>query len=115
VDGGDHRDRALVDRLECGVAAAVGADQCVEAGGALHLLDVHTGVEAAALGPQHHDLGVEVGARIVQRARDVEPALHSQRVDRRVVHRHHPDPVRAQLTRDRHEHSSHKPSKCLVG
>ena len=55
VDRGDHRHRAVVDRGEGGVAAPVGADQGVEALGGLHLLDVDAGVEAPALGPQHHD------------------------------------------------------------
>ena len=55
VDGGDHRDRALVDGGEGGVAAAVGADEGVEALGGLHLLDVDAGVEAPALGPQDDD------------------------------------------------------------
>ena len=40
VHRGDDRHRALVDGGERGVAAAVGADQGAEAGGALHLLDV---------------------------------------------------------------------------
>ena len=60
VDCGDHRDGALIDRLERGVAALVGTDQGVKPGGALHLLDVDARVEAAALGAQHHHVGVEV-------------------------------------------------------
>ena len=55
VHRGDHRHRAVVDRGEGGEAALVGADQRVEALGVLHLLDVDAGVEAAALGAQHHD------------------------------------------------------------
>ena len=82
VDRGDHRHRALVDRLERREAALVGADQGVEAGGVLHLLDVHAGVEALALGAQHDDMGVQVGAGLVEGGGDVEPALDGQRVDR---------------------------------
>ena len=93
VDGRDHRDPALVDRPERCEAAPVGADQRVEALGVLHLLDVHAGVEALALGPQHHDVGVQVAAGLVERFREVEPRLHGQGVDRRVVHRDDADAV----------------------
>src|SRR6185437_11567337 len=55
VHGGDHRDGALVDSGERGVAAAIGTDQRIETGGALHLLDVDPGVEAAAFGSEHDD------------------------------------------------------------
>ena len=82
---GDDRHRAVVDRGERRVAAAVGADQRVVALAALHLLDVHAGVEAAALGAQHDDVRVRVAAGVEQRVGQVEPALHRQRVDRRVV------------------------------
>ena len=63
LDGGDHGHRALVDGLEGGEAALVGADEGVEPRGRLHLLDVDAGVEAAALGAQHHDVGGRVGGR----------------------------------------------------
>ena len=91
VDRRDDRDRALVDRLERRVAAPVGADQGVEAAGALHLLDVDAGVEAATLGAQDHHVGGRVATGLVEGGRQVEPALHGERVDRRGVHRDHPD------------------------
>ena len=115
VDRGDHRDAALVDRLERGVAALVGADQGVEAGGVLHLLDVDARVEPAALGAQHHDVGLQVGAGLVERGRDVEPALHGQRVDRRGVHRDDPDVVVPEGRADCHGTPVARPTKQLLG
>ena len=97
VDGRDHGDGALVDRAEGGEAAPVGADQGVEALGVLHLLDVDAGVEALALGAQHHHVGGEVAARLVEGGGDVVPALDGQRVHRREVHRDDADPVVVEL------------------
>ena len=85
VDRGDHRYRAFVDRAECGEAAAVGLDQRGEALGALHLLDVHPGVEAAALGPQDHRVGVRVVADGGQHLGELEPALRWDGIDGREV------------------------------
>src|SRR4051812_18499927 len=64
VYGGDHRDGALIDRGERREATAVGPDQRREAVCRLHLLDVDAGVEAFALGRQHNDVHVRIGARI---------------------------------------------------
>ena len=50
LDGGDHRDLALVDGGEGGEAAPVGADQRLVTP-ALDLLDVHPGAEPPPLGP----------------------------------------------------------------
>ena len=87
----DHRDRAFVDRLERGEAAPVGVDQRGEAGGALHLLDVDTGVEAASLGPQDHRVGGGVPAGVGDRVGQVEPAAGRDRVDRWIVDGHSND------------------------
>ena len=82
VDRGDHRDRALVDRPEGGEAAAVGVDQRGESLGSLHFLDVHPGVEPAALGPQDHRMGVPVVAGGGQHLAEFEPAARWDGVDR---------------------------------
>ena len=85
LDRGDDRDRTLVHRAECGEASAVGADQGVEALGGLHLLDVHAGVEALALGAEYDDAGVRVAAggdqaldRPGRRLRVARPALQRE-------------------------------------
>ena len=93
LDRGDDRDRALVDRAERGEAPAVGADQRVEALGGLHLLDVHAGVEALALGAEYDDVGVQVATGGIERFGEVEPSLHREGVHRRVVHRDDSDSV----------------------
>jgi hypothetical protein len=72
VDRRDDRDRALVDRPER-VAAAVGVDQRGEALGVLHLLDVHAGVEAAALGPQDHHVRRSRPAAVMASASSNQP------------------------------------------
>ena len=85
VHRGDHRHLALVDRGEGGKTAAVRAEQSLEAGGPLHLLDVHAGVESAALGAQDHDPHVRI---LAERAHDFgqsEPALYVESVYRRMV------------------------------
>ena len=74
VHRGDHRDRTLVDRFERREAPAVRVDQRGEPRGALHLLDVHTGVEAAALGAQDHHVGIHVAAGIGDGVGEFEPA-----------------------------------------
>ena len=108
---GDHRDGALVDRLEGGVAALVRADQGVETGGVLHLLDVDARVEALALGTEHDDLGGRVGSGGVQGGGQVEPTLHGERIDRRVVHGDDTDAVVAEVRTDAH---GYLPNVCLV-
>ena len=102
VDRCDDRYGALVDRLERGVAAAVGAEQRVETGRVLHLLDVHAGVEALALGAEHDHLRGQVAARLVEGGRHVVPTLHGEGVDRGSVHGDDADPVLAQLAGDCH-------------
>jgi len=97
VDRGDHRYGALVDGLERRVAALVGADQRVEPGGVLHLLDVDAGVEAASLGTQDDHVGGHVLARLVEGCCDVEPALHRECVDRGMAHRDDADAVVTEL------------------
>nr|BFE78655.1 hypothetical protein GCM10020093_012560 [Planobispora longispora] len=82
VHGRDHRDLALVDGRERGVAAPVRPHQRLEPGGGLHLLDVHPGVEAPALRAQHHDAGLRIAPGLPYGPRQVEPALDGQRVDR---------------------------------
>ena len=81
VDSGDHRHRAFVDRAEGGEAAAVGLDQRGEPSVSLHLLDVHAGVEAPALGPQDHRVGGRVVAGGGDRVGEFEPALRWDGVD----------------------------------
>src|SRR5579875_3834338 len=85
VDRGNHRDRALVDRLERSEAAAVGVEQRGEALGALHFFDVDPGVEAAALGPQDHHAGVRLAARSCHSVGEFKPAARGDGVDRRIV------------------------------
>ena len=118
VDRGDHRHRALVDGLEGGVAALVGADQGVEAGGVLHLLDVDAGVEAVALGAQHDHLGRRVARAASSRAaaRSNQPCTGSA-LTGGCVHRDDADAVVAQLAGDGHGPPcrSNQPSICLVG
>ena len=98
VHRGDHRHRAVVDRGERGRAAPVGAEQGLVppllALRALHLLDVHPGAEAAARRGQDHRPRARGGARRRDRVRQVVPALHGQRVDRREIDDHLGDPVR---------------------
>ena len=81
VDGGDHRHGAFVDRAKGREAAAVGLDQGGEAFGALHLFDVHPGVEAAALGAQDHGVSCRVVADGGQHLGELEPALRRDGVD----------------------------------
>ena len=116
VHRGDHRDGALVDRRERRVAAAVGADQRVEAGGALHLLDVDAGVEPAPLGRAARRRGRESSDRrsSTASARSNQPC-DRQRVDRREVDDdlgNRTVPVDA-----RYPHGRHRPSrtKRLLG
>ena len=85
VDRRDHRHCAFVDRAEGGEAAAVGVDERGESLGALHLLDVHPGVEAAALGPQDHRVGFGVCAGGRDGVGEFEPAARRDGVDGRVV------------------------------
>ena len=93
VHRGDHRHRAVVDGGERGEAALVGADQRLVPLGPLHLLDVHAGAEAAALRGEDHGPGRGFGPRRGDRRREIPPALHRQRVDRRKVDDHLGDPV----------------------
>src|SRR4051794_31710677 len=86
VHGGDHRDGAVIDRGEGGVAATVGADQRSEAFGLLHLLDVDAGVEALPFGGEDHNPYVRIGTGGGQGVGELEPAGDRQRVDRRHVH-----------------------------
>jgi hypothetical protein len=86
VHGADHRHLTLVDRLEGQVAAAIGAEQRIESFRALHLLDVHAGVPAPTLGAQHERAHLGVVAEACDELGQIEPALHAQGVDRRVVH-----------------------------
>ena len=92
IDCGDHRHGALVDRSEGGEAAAVGVDQRGESFGALHLFDVHSGIEAAALGPQDHRVRVRVGAGCGERVGEFEPAARGDGVDRGKVDGDRDDP-----------------------
>ena len=85
VHRGDDRHLALVDGGERGVTTAVGTDQRAEAGGALHLLDVDAGVEAAAFGGQHDDVDTLVAAGADQGIGELEPAGDRQGIHRRVV------------------------------
>ena len=75
VDGDDHRYLAVVDGGECGGAPVVGGDQGVEPFGGLHFLDVHTRVEASALGAQDHRVGVETAPGRGHGLGQVEPGL----------------------------------------
>ncbi len=102
VHGRDDRDGALVDGLEGREAAAVGADERVEAAGLLHLLDVDARVEALALRAQHDGMRLGVPAGLVEGRGQVEPAGDRQRVDRREVDRDDPDVVVAPRRRDAH-------------
>ena len=86
VDRGDHRHRTFVDGGEGRETPPVRADEGVEAFGVLHLLDVDTGVEAPALGSQHHHVDRGILARGPQDGGQLEPTGHGQGVDRRVVH-----------------------------
>jgi hypothetical protein len=85
---GDHRHRAVVDRGEGGEAPPAGTEQGIVPRSLLHLLDVNAGAEAAALGGDDH--GPYRGVVPCRRdgVRQVEPALHRQRVDRREVDDH---------------------------
>ena len=83
---GDDGDLALVDRRERGVAAAIGAEQCIEALGVLHLLDVDTGVPAFALGTQDQRSDLRVTSGGGDHVGQIEPTGDGQRVDGRVVH-----------------------------
>ena len=85
VDGRDHRHRAFIDRAECREAAAVGVDECGEAFGVLHLLDVDAGVEAPALRAEDHDVRIGVFARLGDDVGEFEPAPRRNGVDGRVV------------------------------
>ncbi len=85
VDRRDDGHRALVHRAECLEAAAVGVDQCGEALGLLHFLDVDARVEPAALGPQDHHVGGLVAARGRDGVGELEPSGGRDRVDGRVV------------------------------
>ena len=82
---GDHRHGAVVDRGERGEAAPVRAEQRLVPRNLLHFLDVHPGAEAPAFGRQDHRPGAGVRAGPGDRAGQLEPARHRQRVDRGVV------------------------------
>src|SRR5262249_29536434 len=86
VHGGDHRNRALVDRGERGEAAAVGADERGVAFRRLHLLDVDARVEAAALGAQDDDAHVRIVPGRGDGRRELVPTGDGERVHRWVVH-----------------------------
>ena len=88
VHGRDHRDLALVDGGEGGVATAVGTDKGVESFGRLHLLDVDAGVEAprARVGPEDDDPHRRIRSEALDGVGQLEPTGHGERVDRRVVH-----------------------------
>ena len=103
VDRGDDRHRALVHRAERLEAAAVGVDQCGEALGVLHFLDVHAGVEPAALGAQDHHVGGLVAARGRDGVGEFEPSAGRDRVDGRVVDGDRDDARLDRLGGDRHQ------------
>jgi hypothetical protein len=91
VDRSNDGHRAFVDRPESREASAVGVDECREALGALHLLDVDAGVEAAALRSKDHDVGLVVLAGLGDCVGEFEPAARRDGVDRRVVDRYRDD------------------------
>jgi hypothetical protein len=102
VHGGDHRHLAVVHGGEGLVAAPVGADQGLVALGGLHLLDVDTGVEAPALGPQHHHADGLVVSEPSDDVGQLEPAGHVEGVHRWVVHHHLGDAPLVDVRRDPH-------------
>ena len=115
LDRGDDRDRALVDRAERSEAAAVGADQRVEALGGLHLLDVDAGVEALALRAEYDDVGVQVATGRIKCVGEVEPSLHGECVHGWVAHRDDAGAPLVQLAGDAHAVPlTRQPSTCLV-
>lgn len=122
VDGGDDRYFTVVDRGEGGEAAVVRANEGGMPGIRVHLLDIHTGVEAPALGAQHDDLGLRVAAGRGHGIGEREPSVGGQSVDRRVVDSDDFHAFGFGVTDDSHRASFElelpivgKTSKCLVG
>ena len=74
IDCRHDRYLAFVDGFECREAAAVGVDEGAKAFGCLHLLDVHAGVEAPALGAQDHHVGAHLAACRGDGVGQLEPA-----------------------------------------
>src|SRR5262245_13861234 len=69
---------------------------------ALHLLDVHAGVEALPFGPQDHDAHARVVAESPNQVGELEPSGDRERVDRRIVHHDLGDAVAVDRVRDAH-------------
>ena len=84
----NDRNCTLIDRGKRLKASPFGPDQRGEPRRALHLLDVDPGVEATSLCAQDCDANGGVFRDAPKDAREVQPALHMQCVDRRSVEHH---------------------------
>src|SRR5919108_1038222 len=85
VDATNRRNLTLVDRLECGEAPAVHAEDAFVAGQRLHLFDVDAGAEAAAFGPEDHNAHILVSSELRDGLRNLEPVRNLRRIDWRHV------------------------------
>jgi hypothetical protein len=97
-----HRHRAVVDRGEGGETTLVGTDECIEAVGVLHLLDVDTGVEAPTFGAQHDHAHRRITSESSDGVGESEPLGHGEGIDGRTVHDHFGDAAVVDLRSDSH-------------